>query len=79
MNEQQRPPLFGTLEQAEEQIYKALIKLTELYNYTLEALETTPRSKTGKHIKGLVEDAGRRLVFARNSITEARKNKEQEP
>ncbi len=64
----------GTLEQAHQQIGDALGVLTQLYNFSLEQLKTTPRSKAGKHIKKLVEDAGRRLLFARDSIAEASKN-----
>ncbi len=67
---------FGTLEQAHQQIGDALGVLTELYNFALEQLKTTPRSKAGKHIKKLVEDAGRRLLFARDSIAEAGKTKQ---
>ena len=67
---------FGTLEQAHQQIGDALGVLTQLYNFALEQLKTTPRSKAGKHIKKLVEDAGRRLLFARDSIAEAGKTKQ---
>lgn len=67
---------FGTLEQAHQQIGDALVLLTQLYNFSLEQLKTTPRSKAGKHIKQLVEDAGRRLLFARDSIAEAGKTKQ---
>jgi len=73
MNERQNPPMFGTLDEAHEQINKALCELTELYNFALEQLKTTPRSKVGKHIKELVENAGTRMLFARNSIGEARR------
>ena len=66
----------GTLEQAHQQIGDALGVLTQLYNFALEQLKTTPRSKAGKHIKKLVEDAGRRLLFARDSIAEAGKTKQ---
>lgn len=67
---------FGTLEQAHQQIGDALGVLTQLYNFVLHELKTTPRSKAGKHIKKLVEDAGRRLLFARDSIAEAGKTKQ---
>ena len=66
----------GTLEQAHQQIGDALGVLTQLYNFVLQELKTTPRSKAGKHIKKLVEDAGRRLLFARDSIAEAGKTKQ---
>jgi len=71
MNERQNPQMFGTLEEAQEQLNQALYELTELYNFSLEQLKTTPRSKVGKHIKELVENAGSRMLFARNSIAEA--------
>ncbi len=66
----------GTLEQAHQQIGDALGVLTQLYNFVLHELKTTPRSKAGKHIKKLVEDAGRRLLFARDSIAEAGKTQQ---
>ena len=64
---------FGTLEQAGEQIGNVLVLLTQLYNFVLDELRTSTRSTAGKHIKKLVEDAGRRLLFARDSIDEVSK------
>ncbi len=67
---------FGTLEQAHKQIGDALVLLTRLYNFVLHELKTTPRSKTGKHIKRLVEASGSRMLFARDSIDEAGKTQQ---
>ena len=66
-------PEPGTLNDATKQINEALYSLTELYNYALQALETTPRSKHGKQIKYLVESTGARLHIAKMNIEAAQK------
>ena len=67
-------PEPGTLNDATKQINEALYSLTELYNYALQALETTPRSKHGKQIKYLVESTGARLHMHRKQQKHRRAN-----